>query len=70
MTGSATMMNDKYVIGAYLLLLRNKDKITWQDIVKNQRDALPDDDIPFDASLYNSARQLCYALHKSESIIK
>ena len=69
MTTSTIPISDKYVIGAYLLLLSNKEKITWKDILLKQKDTLPDDGVPFDAQLWNSARQLCYALYKNDSVV-
>jgi hypothetical protein len=62
--------SDKHVIGAYLLLLKQKQSITWKDILVTQRDSLPEDGIPFDASLWNSAKQLVAALEKNESVFK
>jgi len=65
-----TMTNEKHIIGAYCLLIKNKSDISWKDILVAQKDSLPDDGIPFDASLWNSAKQLVEALRKNESVIK
>jgi len=62
-------MSEKQIIGAYILLLKNSPAITWKDILVAQRDSLPDDGIPFDATVWNSAKQLVEALRKNESIV-
>ena len=64
------MTTEKQIIGAYILLIQNKQNITWKDILVAQRESLPEDGIPFDASLWNSAKQLVSALEKNESVFK
>jgi len=64
-----TMTNEKHIIGAYCLLIKNQAHISWKDILVAQRDSLPDDGVHFDASLWNSAKQLVEALRKNESIV-
>lgn len=61
-------LNEKHVIGAYILLIQNKKSISWKDILINSRESIPDDGIPFDATIWNSAIQLVSALQKTESI--
>jgi len=62
--------SDKYIIGAYLLLLKQKQSISWKDILVAQRESLPEDGVPFDSSLWNSAKQLVSALEKNESVLR
>lgn len=61
-------ITEKHIIGAYILLTANKQNITWKDVLVAQRESLPDDGIPFDAIIWNSAKQLAIALARGESI--
>jgi len=67
LTGVIIMIKEPHIIGTYQLLLKQKDNITWGDIVNHSQEHLPEDSIPYDAGIYHAAKELAFALEKIDS---
>ena len=61
------MIKEPHIVGTYTLLLNCRKNITWKDIVSSSRDHIPDDNVPYDAQIYNAAKELAFALEKIDS---